>query len=68
MAGQSRSVLAPGAQELNGKGVPAADASGRRAAVAGVRSLRDDDEPVRSATRQLFVGLALAGGGVVTAS
>jgi hypothetical protein len=67
MAVQSPSVLDPDAQELNEKDVLTAGASGRRAAVAGTRSRRDDDKSVRDATRQLFVGLALAGG-VVPAS
>jgi hypothetical protein len=67
MAVQSRSVRDPDAEELNRKSVLAAGASGRRVAGAGTRSHRADDQSVRNATRELFVGLALAGG-VVPAS
>ena len=67
MAVNSRSVLDPAAPELNEKSVVAAGASGRRTNVAGRKCLRDDDRSVRSATRQFFVGLALAGGVVPTA-
>lgn len=67
MAGQSRSVSARGAKELSGRGVPTAGNPGPRATVAGSSSRQADDESVRGATRQLFVGLALAGG-VVTVS
>jgi hypothetical protein len=64
MAVQSRSVLAPDIQELNGTRVLAAGASGRLAAVAGIGSLRDDDQSIPGAARQFFVGLLLVGGGV----
>lgn len=53
MAVQARTGLEPDAQELDGKDV--------FTAAAGTRSLRDDDQSTRKATRQLFVGLALAG-------